>query len=134
MKTKELAGRTLDEWVARCQGEDPAKVRSLPYSRSWRDAGKIIEANGINLGPARGLDGSIVNWTAWIWNQETGRRCERVGETPLIAAMRCFVESKLGTDLPDEPVAERAALVKKVRGLISQCDEIEFQIPGKKKA
>lgn len=86
------------------------------YSTCWNKGGPIIEREGILLRPARkqghGMDGkwlamydgtntgSIVRWT----KREDFIRYYWTGDTPLIAAMRCFVGSKLGDtiEIPDE--------------------------------
>jgi len=72
----------------------PSAKRSNMYSPScwWSDGGRIIEKAGIAL--------RRVNWTwtATVWahaaNTETAFDAD--GKTPLIAAMRAFVCSKLG--------------------------------------
>lgn len=65
-----------------------------PYSTSWSQGGPIIEQEGMTLMYQYG-DG----YDAY---KHTGHK--QRGPTPLIAAMRCYVASKLGdeVDIPEE--------------------------------
>jgi hypothetical protein len=67
----------------------------------WSQGGPIIEREGINI--ERG--NSSGRWEAWTPAPER-RSGEAVaqGLTPLIAAMRCYVASKLGdeVEIPEE--------------------------------
>jgi Protein of unknown function (DUF2591) len=69
------------------------------YHQSWAQAGPIIEQEEISIRPSNSGDG----WTASMWTHEAATVFED-GPTPLIAAMRCYVASKLGDeiDIPDE--------------------------------
>ena len=68
------------------------------YSTDWELGGPIIEREGINL---RALSGAL--WEAETWSAEGGQYLLD-GPTPLIAAMRCYVASKLGdeVEVPNE--------------------------------
>ena len=114
MKTNELMGAALDWAVAKCEGIElengcynrllvdgrMSKGQSMlvPFSPSthWVQGGVIIECEGINL------DNYAKNpqWSAWTPapEQATGE-AQAYGPTPLIAAMRCYVASKLGDDV-----------------------------------
>lgn len=124
MKTSELTGPALDWAVAKCAWEpeqvflygEPVKhVRvanwpdigheynlSMCYTPStdWAQGGPIIEREGILL----------IRQTLDRWVSEYSNGCGRFdharshGPTPLIAAMRCYVASKLGEDveIPEE--------------------------------
>lgn len=100
MKTRELRGVALDWAVAKCDGVingdalDVGFVREVGYTPStdWEQAGAIIECEGISLD----YDG-IGLWIATIITN--GSVFTKVDKTPLIAAMRCYVESKLGDDI-----------------------------------
>ena len=100
MKTSELTGVALDWAVQQCEGTDALWWEYSP-SQKWEQAGPIIEREGINL------DNYAKNpqWSAWTPapDQATGE-AQAYGPTPLIAAMRCYVASKLGDeiDLPKE--------------------------------
>ena len=68
------------------------------YSTNWAQGGPIIEREGINTYQVQ--DGT------WQGNLDYGMTDELIywGPTPLIAAMRCFVVSKMGdeVDVPEE--------------------------------
>ena len=117
----ELSGAALDWAVAKCEGwrlcdKHPPMlkhyhpnnahttrlyVEDLPYSTDWAQGGPIIERKGINLehNPSRCI---------WIAStpapEHRNGAVEVTGPTPLIAAMRCFVASKLGdtVEIPEE--------------------------------
>jgi hypothetical protein len=110
MKTNELTGVALDWAVAKCKYPELAWGSSIgihhashqiviPHlpepqcywnpSTDWAQGGPIIERDEIDIAycnPAAG-------WSA------TGFRNTKFGPTPLIAAMRCYVASKLGDDI-----------------------------------
>jgi len=126
MKTSELTGAALDWAVAKCEGrEDPiyrfapdpedkefdpdedyskyfyisGPDRQGPYNPStdWSQGGPIIEREWVDL--------HCVNDS--LWEAEcpaVGGLAMQNGPTPLIAAMRCYVASKLGeeVDVPEE--------------------------------
>ena len=92
MKTSELNGTALDWAVAKALGEyKPVAVPA--YSTDWAQGGPLIEREGV------GLAYDEEQWWARVevfngwWS----------GDTPLIAAMRCYVVSKLGdaVEIPD---------------------------------
>ena len=103
MKTSELTGAALDWAVAKCEGKD-AIVRA-PYkylfepSTDWSRAGPIIERERIGFK----YTGKALEFVAWV-NGELSTKHDQYGPTPLIAAMRCYVASKLGDDveIPEE--------------------------------
>lgn len=117
IKTNELTGAALDWAVAKAAGivEDGEfdTTRSIRFildgyytpSTNWAQAGPLIETAGI----------TVVCWakpgqweaqsTARLWMQINGPTSVMFkGPTALIAAMRCYVASKLGDeiDLPEE--------------------------------
>ena len=74
-------------------------------SIDWSQGGPIIERELINLSPPFGCeqpDAGTNSWGAYIAN-----KVGQIGPTPLIAAMRCFVASKLGdeVDVPEELIS-----------------------------
>ena len=96
MKTSELIGPTLDWAVAKCEGWNVSVDEFLrsqlanskfAYSTVWAKGGPIIEREGITLTACNG---------AW---EATYRGYFGYGPTPLIAAMRCYVASKLGAEV-----------------------------------
>jgi hypothetical protein len=115
MKTSELTGAALDWAVAKCEDlehyfEDGLVcLKGQPFdthwlywtpSTDWAQGGPIIEREKID-----------VMWAVTDGAQHSqcrvhdGRRPDSYyGPTPLIAAMRCYVASKLGdeVELPEE--------------------------------
>lgn len=118
MKTAELTGTALDWAVVKCEGatnlrRNPHKfdttwiydldfdgVKHTDYlanytpSKTWSDGGPIIEREFITV---MALEEG--GWTASVgelWIAEDGGIC---GKTPLEAAMRCYVASKLGDEI-----------------------------------
>ena len=109
MKTSELTGAALDWAVAKCEGIDYMKddVRfrgayARKYSTDWSQGGAIIEREKIDVMWCGD------RWCAYTADAEctTGevRQLVTEGATPLIAAMRGYVASKLGdeVELPEE--------------------------------
>ena len=89
MKTSELTGAALDWAVAKAIGE----YRPVPvpnYSTDWAQGGPIIERELL------GIDFCKVGWVA---NADAPNNAIGLGTTPLIAAMRCYVASKLGDEV-----------------------------------
>ena len=114
IKTSELQGAALDWAVAKCGGKefypttDPDRydvelglTHNFNPSVDWSQGGPIIEREKIRLDEYNG-------WLAEIrgapFHQTTIAR--EIGATPLIAAMRCYVASKLGdtVEIPNELV------------------------------
>ena len=102
MKTSELQGAALDWAVAKCEGLDywqPEIGPSQPdYSTDWSQGGPIIEREKISIA----LD-EEEPWCAFK-EEDTDIQSFYSGPTPLVAAMRCYVASKMGdeVDVPDE--------------------------------
>jgi hypothetical protein len=98
-QTSELTGAALDWAVAKCEGrsvvKDPFLFHEIPaFSTDWAQGGPIIERERI------GLDYAGANeWIAWQEYTDSV-----LGSTPLEAAMRCYVASKLGdnVEIPSE--------------------------------
>jgi hypothetical protein len=100
IKTAELTGRALSWAVAVCEDffADIALRSSGDYTWSpgtkWMQGGPIIERERITV------DASAIlgQWMAvfYVPNEEPW---EMRGPTPLIAAMRCYVASKLGDEV-----------------------------------
>lgn len=112
MKTSELTGAALDWAVAKCEGyqnkdycphdqrfRDDDNKWFCP-SEDWAQGGPIIEREGISI-----LYRVGVNMTATINGQyEQSVPYNQRGNPQLIAAMRCYVASKMGdeVDVPKE--------------------------------
>jgi hypothetical protein len=115
MKTGELIGPALDWAVAKCEGIDlfetegwvyPEDGGRAPYkpSTDWSHGGPIIERKSIELGTQYHIEMAVTLTRAVM---HTGANSlYQLGPTPLIAAMRCYVASKLGdnVDVPEELV------------------------------
>ena len=116
MNVYELSGAALDWAVAKCEGIDLFETEGWVYdddgrrpyrpSTDWAQGGPIIEREGISVAAdTAGMFDSFV-WFASVddilvdADEAIGVR----GPTPLIAAMRCYVASKLGeeVEIPDE--------------------------------
>ena len=108
IKTLELTGSTLDWAVAKCEGLlcfgyytdnerfavelSDGEVEDYMPSTDWSLAGPIIESAKISVW-ARTHE-----WAAESYN-DGQEGIIQTGETPLIAAMRCYVASKLGDEI-----------------------------------
>jgi hypothetical protein len=115
MKTSELTGAALDWAVAKCEFVGAPLINIVcgvlnttesdnwQPSTDWAQGGPIIEREGI----------SVICWSfhsmPWKASIEGGTDAGvdlyvEYGPTPLIAAMRCYVGSKLGNevDVPEE--------------------------------
>ena len=104
MKTNELTGAALDWAVAKCEGvsvrwsaaHEQLLVEGYPYmvwqpSTNWSQGGPIIEREKLDLWWCKGNQ-------FYTSTHQEGTTVED-GPTPLIAAMRCYVASKLGDDI-----------------------------------
>jgi hypothetical protein len=127
VKTSELIDFGLDWAVAKCEGLEvfikyaPVQVMYTPQgkrswyiyspSSNWKQGGPIIEREKIAIGYTLELPASVKGneWCALNHDRyvkfDAGGDVEEwplpnsIGPTPLIAAMRCFVASKLGDDV-----------------------------------
>ena len=105
MRTNELTGAALDWAVAKCEGtlhDDGSVSDYFQPSVDWEQGGPIIEMEGIGLVSPHD---DINEWEAY---HPTQVHDEYYGATPLIAAMRCYVASKLGDEvkIPSELTSE----------------------------
>ena len=112
MKTDELTGAALDRAVAKAKGitvftSKQGKLMTSNYgdfnprhgapwwcpSTNWAQGGRIIEREGLTITHQQNQ-----------WAAQTDDDLFEFGPTPLIAAMRCYVASKLGdeVELPKE--------------------------------
>lgn len=94
MKTSTLTGKALDWAVNYADGLNNI-FTPVNYCGKWEHGGLLIEREGISINAH--LDG--YEWFArdyWGMN-------EQAAEAPLVAAMRCYVASKLGDDVDVPP-------------------------------
>ena len=104
MKTSEMKDLILDWAVATANGDTFTLAHQdwAWYSSDWSVAGPIIEREGIELQcnvsavQAAAFKDANPDWFACLKHR---RSDHWHGPTPLIAAMRCFVASKLGDDI-----------------------------------
>lgn len=129
INTADAKDRALDYLVAKCEGAEHIHfdgefwrvhfggageyLGNLNYSTDWSQGGPIIEREGINLSvdyqdDAMSNDMVQIGWKGNLWNNSVpgtaGFLQWAYGPTPLIAAMRCFVASRLGdtVEVPEE--------------------------------
>lgn len=124
MKVSELTGATLDYWVACAEGlphprindgycwfelpacdDDPAGAVDAAFTPStdWSQGGPIIERELIAI--AMGADqAASPGWSAHVGLIDYEEDFEQSGPTPLVAAMRAYVASKFGEEVPDEGI------------------------------
>ncbi len=88
MKTNKLTDAALDWAVMQCRGLVWSLHGRVPSSTDWSQGGPIIEREKITI-----------EWTGEDWMGYIRHDDEVFGPTPLIAAMRCFVSSRLGDDI-----------------------------------
>lgn len=112
MKVSELTGPALDWVVAKCKGQ----VLLDPHNNEWEYCWNLLGDNSGNYyspstdwsqgGPIIewwricidiGHDGVCLAYSKQNYADNKEFMCS--GSTPLIAAMRCFVASKLGEDV-----------------------------------
>lgn len=118
VKTSTLTGQALDWAVAKCEDKNgvlhddgitrciviaaPSGVYKGRYTPTvnWAQGGPIIERERISIRP----DVSTPNFRAFVIRPPEGLSHRYIGPTPLIAAMRCYVASKLGNQInvPEE--------------------------------
>jgi hypothetical protein len=125
-KASELSGAALDWAVAKANGYDYEVVdgavltgSTIPItdesddfygchtdetynpSTDWAQGGPIIERKWLDITPWPNESDEELRWQC---KQHDSIDCVAFGPTPLIAAMRCYVASKLGdtVDVPDE--------------------------------
>jgi hypothetical protein len=109
IKTSELTGKLLDWAVTKCEvaargvNADYLMPRvfetmhDFNYSTKWAQGGPIIEREKLAVWGDQ-------DYTGWLASPNEGAGQDTTGPTPLIAAMRCYVASKLGEeiDVPEE--------------------------------
>lgn len=105
IKTSELTGVALDWAVAKCRGFNDYVPKRDNYSTCWNKGGSIIERECVCTYASGACSAAPKNPDHWVAEiLETDRVRTEYGPTPLIAAMRCYVASKLGDEIevPDE--------------------------------
>lgn len=103
IKTSELTGAALDWAVTKCEGHDSSVGEGewgmWGWATSWGQASSIIERENISI------TSTTFEWweCAKGWYAHMGN-CYAHGDTPLVAAMRCYVASVMGDEIyvPEE--------------------------------
>lgn len=110
IKTSELIGAALDWAVAKCEGYNcyrydgaVGRIKTGEHfnpSTDWAQGGPIIERERLSIRP----DVAAPEFRVFVIRPPIGLSHRYIGSTPLIAAMRCYVASKLGNeiDVPEE--------------------------------
>lgn len=128
IKTSSLVGPALDWAVAQCSGETYPNTVVVVEGDGWEEpyrpstnraqGGLIIEREDIAFrkyhNPKNEAHGKFYaricreSGTMVGWYKTTG--WQQTGSTPLIAAMRCYVASKLGdeVDIPEELIGDES--------------------------
>ena len=93
VQVPELTGSALDWAVAKCEGIDLTNGCYQP-STDWSQGGPIIERERIQITP--GYPHDEHKWVAIKYDHifDKDRDAFQGGDTPLIAAMRCYVTSR----------------------------------------
>lgn len=102
MKVSELSGAALD-WAV-------SKAIGVPYRYSVTTGGdyngnttwytRFFSTNWAQGGPIIEREEIAIDYDPDVWNAAMyGEPCYLSGPTPLVAAMRCYVASKLGDDI-----------------------------------
>jgi len=118
IRTSELSGIALDWVVAECEGLEKILFRGCVVvpktwsnggtypikfqpSTNWSQGGPIIEREQINITT---LHTYKFQWQAYLDTPNS----HMLNSTPLIAAMRCYVQLKLGDeiDVPNEFISK----------------------------
>jgi hypothetical protein len=121
IKTSELIGAALNWAVAKCEGghigvdnkgvffdaHDGDGFTSFEPSTDWGQGGPIIEREMIQITPhcmINPLYGWAAAFRSFDEDDDVYALFRKRGKTPLVAAMRCYVTSKLGefVEVPDE--------------------------------
>lgn len=113
VKVSEATNLQLDWMVAKCEGVDGEAARLFHdeghynYSTDWSQGGPLIEREEISVIVDRDrvfdAEEPVERWYATL-PMICDAEYTEYGPTPLIAAMRCFVVSRLGdeVEVPDE--------------------------------
>jgi len=102
IKISEATPRQLNWLAAKCEGTDHLfaghEVGRLHYTTDWAQGGPIIERERIELTFNRPNETDTL-WRAEMFDLKGVSIAHEYGTTALIAAMRCYVASKLGDEV-----------------------------------
>lgn len=91
VKTSELTPQQLNAVVSNIEGHE------ANYATDWAQSGPIIEMEWLQLTPWPNESDEDMRWHCL--QHDARVQCHAFGPTPLIAAMRCYVASKLGDEV-----------------------------------
>jgi len=101
MKTSDLTGAALN-WAVNHAAGLTGQFSPVDYCGKWEHGGPIIEGEMIQLTPhcmVNPLHGWAAAFRSFDEDDNVYALHRMRGKTPLIAAMRCYVASKLGDDI-----------------------------------
>ena len=111
IKTADLIGPALDWAVAKCLQPGYEEWRLIRWieqefapTANWAQGGPIIEREWLDLTSWPNESDEEQRWQCHQY--DAPKPYQALGPTPLVAAMRCLVASRLGdeVDVPDELV------------------------------
>jgi hypothetical protein len=124
MKVSDLEGAQLDYWAAKALADRMARIVGAeehercetrfggqwPWNRfmpsgAWMDGGPIIERERGAINPEWQGQGEPVVY--WARMGDGVHRYQASGPTHLVSAMRAYVASKFGEEVPDEMAGAR---------------------------
>lgn len=99
MKTSELAGHALNDWIAKAMGE----ATGTAYTSEWPGFDKLLEREAIHVAP---MPGKGFAWCSIVVGRPGGRLPEgrgpwQEGPNPRVAVGRAIVAARYGTEVPD---------------------------------
>lgn len=98
MKTAELAGATLNAWIAKALGE----AGDIDYVSDWPAFDRLLEREAIHVAP---MPGKGYTWCAIVVGKPGGKLPEGrgpwlEGATPRVAVGRAIVAARYGAEVP----------------------------------
>lgn len=103
MKTSELGGQVLHDWIAKALIEEPGTA----YSTSWPGFDQLLEREAIHVAP---MPGKAYQWCSIVVGRPGGRLPEgrgpwQEGPNPRIAVGRAIVATRFGPEVADLPLS-----------------------------
>lgn len=107
VKVSEVTDDALNWLVAKCEGQLLNDADNLlpKYSTDWAQGGPIIERVCVTIYASGACSIEPKNPDYWVAEiLEADEMLTQYGPTPLVAAMRCYVASKLGeyVEVPED--------------------------------
>lgn len=91
----------VDYWLSHYRHTTKYGEYVYRWHQSWAQGGPIVEREWLDITPWPNETREDMRWHCQ--QHDTANDCAQYGPTPLIAAMRCYVASKLGdeVEVPD---------------------------------